>query len=388
MEVSEDNLGSMDNWVELIPHRENTHLLSVDVFANHLVLSERTNGQVNVRVIDHSSNTDSYIEFDEEIRDIGIQDNFNYDTDTLRMSYSSLTTPISVIDYNVNTKERKVMKQKEVLNFDKNNYQSKKVITKTHDGKELVLSLVYRRDNPLKNVPFIIYGYGSYGHTIDPYLSIARLPLLDRGFGYAIAHIRGSAYFGRQWYDDGKLLNKKNTFLDFISCSEKLIGDGYTSADRLFGWGGSAGGLLMGAVSNMRPDLYQGIISMVPFVDVLTTMLDDTIPLTVGEYDEWGNPNVEEYYHYMKSYSPYDNIEAKKYPNMFISTGFHDSQVQYWEPSKYVAKLRERKTDSNTIVFHTDMEAGHGGSAGRFKRFEDYADAIAFVLTLTNNCKL
>jgi len=176
--------------------------------------------------------------------------------------------------------------------------------------------------------------------------------------------------------------------LDFISCSEKLIGDGYTSADRLFGWGGSAGGLLMGAVSNMRPDLYQGIISMVPFVDVLTTMLDDTIPLTVGEYDEWGNPNVEEYYHYMKSYSPYDNIEAKKYPNMFISTGFHDSQVQYWEPSKYVAKLRERKTDSNTIVFHTDMEAGHGGSAGRFKRFEDYADAIAFVLTLTNNCKL
>jgi oligopeptidase B len=389
MEVSEDKIGSMDNWVELIPHRENTHLLSVDAFANHLVLTERTNGQVNVRVIDHSSNTDAYVEFDEEIRDIGLQDNHNYDTDTLRMSYSSLTTPISVIDYNVITKERKVMKQKEILNFDKNNYQSKKVFTKTHDGKELVLSLVYRKDNPLKNVPFIIYGYGSYGHTIDPYLSIARLPLLDRGFGYAIAHIRGGAYFGRQWYDDGKLLNKKNTFLDFISCSEKLIEDGYTSTDRLFGWGGSAGGLLMGAISNMRPDLYQGIISMVPFVDVLTTMLDDTIPLTVGEYDEWGNPNVEEYYNYIKSYSPYDNIEAKKYPNMFISTGFHDSQVQYWEPSKYVARLRERKTDSNTVVFHVDMEAGHGGSAGRFKRFEDYADAIAFILTLTNsNCKL
>jgi oligopeptidase B len=389
MEVSEDKLGSRDNWVELIPHQADTHILSADAFANHLVITERKNGQVNIRVIDHNTNTDAYVVFDEEIRDIGLQDNFNYDTDTLRMSYSSLTTPISVIDYNMNTKERKVMKQKEVLNFDKNNYQSKKVITKTHDGKELVLSLVYRQDNPLKNVPFIIYGYGSYGHTIDPYLSIARLPLLDRGFGYAIAHIRGGAYFGRQWYDDGKLLNKKNTFLDFISCSEKLIEDGYTSADRLFGWGGSAGGLLMGAISNMRPDLYQGIISMVPFVDVLTTMLDDTIPLTVGEYDEWGNPNVEEYYQYIKSYSPYDNIEAKKYPNMFISTGFHDSQVQYWEPAKYVAKLREVKTDQNTIVFHVDMEAGHGGSAGRFKRFEDYADAIAFVLSLTNStCKL
>jgi len=389
MEVNEDKIGSMDNWVEVIPHREDTHILSMDAFANHLVLLERTNGQVNVRVINHAANTDTYIEFEEDLRDISLQDNFVYDTDIIRLTYSSLTTPISVIDYNVNTKEMKVMKQKEVLNFNKNDYESKKLVTKTHDGKDLVISLLYRKDNPLKNVPFILYGYGAYGNTIDPYMAIARLPLLDRGFGYAVAHIRGGSYFGRKWYEDGKLLHKKNTFLDFITCSEKLIADGYTSPDRLFAWGGSAGGLLMGAVSNMRPDLYKGIITMVPFVDAVTTMLDETIPLTVGEYDEWGNPNNEEYYRYIRSYSPYDNIEAKNYPNMLVSTGLHDSQVQYWEPAKYVARLRDMKTDSNTLVFHTDMTSGHGGSSGRFKRYQDDADAIAFILSLTNStCKL
>jgi len=378
----------MDNWVELIPHREDTYIMTMDAFANHIVLLERTNGQIDARVINHASNTDTYIKFDEEIRDIALQNNHVYDTDIVRFTYSSLTTPSTTFDYNVNTKEMKVMKQKEVLNFNKNDYESKKITTKTHDGKDLVISLVYRKDNSLKNVPFIIYGYGAYGITIDPYMAIGRLPLIDRGFGYAVAHIRGGSYFGRKWYDDGKMLNKKNTFLDFIACSEKLIADGYTSPDRLFGWGCSAGGLLMGAISNMRPDLYKGIVTMVPFVDAVTTMLDETIPLTVGEYDEWGNPTNEEYYDYIRSYSPYDNIEAKNYPNMLVSTGFHDSQVQYWEPAKYVAKLRDMKTDSNTLVFHTDMTSGHGGAAGRFKRYQDDADAIAFVLSLVDStCK-
>jgi oligopeptidase B len=283
-----------------------------------------------------------------------------------------------------------VKKEKEVLHYDKNNYQAKRIVTKTYDGKNLAISLLYHIDNKLENVPFLLYGYGSYGLTIDAYLSLVRLPLLDRGFGYAIAHIRGGAYYGRHWYDDGKLLNKKNTFHDFNTCAEYLISSGLTSSDKLFAWGGSAGGLLMGAVSNMKPELYRGIISMVPFVDVVTTMLDESIPLTVGEFDEWGNPAEKEFYDYMKSYSPYDQLSQQKYPNMFISAGLHDGQVAYWEPAKYVAKLRELKresegeSESNLVVFRTDMDAGHGGSSGRFKRYEHYADAIAFVLTIMN----
>jgi len=379
MEVPIDNLG-WENMVELVPTRDHALLESTDVFKNYLILQERSNGQVKLCVTNLTTDSSHYMDFNEEIYDVWMSSNYVYDTNILRIGYGSLTTPSSTFDYNMETRELVLLKEKEVPNFDKTNYESKKVMTKTYDGKDLAISMVYRKDNDLNNVPFLIYGYGSYGHTIDPYLSLWRVSLLDRGFGFAIAHIRGSEYYGRKWYDDGKMLNKMNTFRDFVTCSEKLINDGYTTPNKLFAMGGSAGGLLMGSVTNMRPDLYRGIVSMVPFVDVLTTMLDDTIPLTVGEYDEWGNPNEEEYYRYIKSYSPYDNIERKEYPNILLTTGLHDSQVQYWEPAKYTAKMREMKTDDNELFLYTDMTSGHGGASGRFKAWEEMALVIAFIL--------
>ena len=311
--------------------------------------------------------------------------NPEFDTEVLRYSYNSMNTPSSVIDFNMRTKEKDVKKEQEVLGgkFDKRNYEEKRVWATARDGVKVPMSLVYRKDTKIdKNTPLLQYAYGSYGATIDPYFSTVRLSLLDRGFVYAIAHIRGGQYLGRPWYEDGKLLKKKNTFTDFVDCSKFLIENNYTSPQHLYAMGGSAGGLLMGAVINMAPDLYNGVIAAVPFVDVVTTMLDDDIPLTTGEYDEWGNPNEKAYYDYMKSYSPYDNVEAKDYPNVLVTTGLHDSQVQYFEPAKWVAKLRELKTDDNLLLFDINMEAGHGGASGRFEALREVAKEYAFLLDL------
>jgi oligopeptidase B len=296
-----------------------------------------------------------------------------------------MTTPASVYDYNMATRSKELLKQQEVLggNFKEDNYASQRVWATAKDGVKVPISLVYRKDTPLDgSSPLLQYGYGSYGHTSDPYFSTVRLSLLDRGFVYAIAHIRGGEYLGRPWYDDGKLLSKRNTFTDFIACSEFLISEKFTAAKGLFAYGGSAGGLLMGAVMNMAPHLYKGIIASVPFVDVVTTMLDSSIPLTTGEYDEWGNPNEENYYNYMMSYSPYDNVKPQDYPNTLVITGYHDSQVQYWEPAKWVAKLRDLKTDHNILLFNTNMEAGHSGASGRFEALKEVAKEYAFILDL------
>jgi len=296
-----------------------------------------------------------------------------------------LNTPASVIDFNMETKERTVLKETEVLGgkFDKNNYETERLWATAEDGTKIPMSVIYRKGIKKDGAnPTLVYGYGSYGATIDPYFSTVRLSLLDRGFVFAIAHVRGGEYMGRQWYEDGKLLKKKNSFTDFIDASKYLIEQGYTSKEHLYASGGSAGGLLMGAVINMAPELYNGVIASVPFVDVVTTMLDDSIPLTTGEYDEWGNPNEVEYYNYMKSYSPYDNVEAKAYPNMLVTTGLHDSQVQYWEPAKWVAKLRDLKTDNNILLLQTNMDAGHGGASGRFEALKEVAMDYAFLLDL------
>jgi oligopeptidase B len=296
-----------------------------------------------------------------------------------------MTTPSSVIDYNLVTKEKEVKKQQEVVGgYNEDEYDSERLWIEARDGKKVPASVVYKKEFGKGNRPLLLYAYGSYGHSLDPYFSSVRLSLLDRGITYVIAHIRGGEDLGRQWYDDGKLLNKKNTFTDYIDCAEYFISNNYTQPDKLFAMGGSAGGLLMGAVINMRPELWKGVIAAVPFVDVVTTMLDDSIPLTTGEYDEWGNPNEEEFYHYIKSYSPYDNVEAKEYPNMLVTTGLHDSQVQYWEPAKWVAKLRELKTDDNLLLLHCNMETGHGGASGRFKVHRETAMEYAFLLMLLN----
>ncbi|MEJ6545281.1 MAG: prolyl oligopeptidase family serine peptidase, partial [Flavobacteriaceae bacterium] len=308
-----------------------------------------------------------------------------FDSEILRFGYNSMTTPASVYDYNMATRSKELLKQQEVLggNFKEDNYASQRVWATAKDGVKVPISLVYRKDTPLDgSSPLLQYGYGSYGHTSDPYFSTVRLSLLDRGFVYAIAHIRGGEYLGRPWYDDGKLLSKRNTFTDFIACSEFLISEKFTAAKGLFAYGGSAGGLLMGAVMNMAPHLYKGIIASVPFVDVVTTMLDSSIPLTTGEYDEWGNPNEENYYNYMMSYSPYDNVKPQDYPNTLVITGYHDSQVQYWEPAKWVAKLRDLKTDHNILLFNTNMEAGHSGASGRFEALKEVAKEYAFILDL------
>ena len=285
----------------------------------------------------------------------------------LRYGYNALASPGSVIDYNLKTKQSEIKKEQEVLGgkFKKENYESKRIWATASDGVKIPISLVYKKGIKLDGSnPLLQYAYGSYGSTIDPSFSSIRLSLLDRGFIYAISHVRGGEYLGREWYESGKLLTKKNTFTDFIACSKFLIQHKYTSNKHLYAYGGSAGGLLMGAIININPELYHGVLAAVPFVDVVTTMLDDTIPLTTGEYDEWGNPNELKYYNYMKSYSPYDNVEAKDYPNMLVTTGLHDSQVQYWEPAKWVAKLRELKKDSNKLLLHTDMTSGHGGASG------------------------
>jgi oligopeptidase B len=373
------------NWQEVIGHREDVLIEDFEIFKDYLVVSERNNG-LNKIYISRWDGTDAYyLPFDNETYTAYTMQNREFDTDILRYGYNGLTQPAATIDFNMKIKEQTILKEVEVLGgkFDKNNYESKRLWATAADGTKIPISMVYRKGIQLDGSnPLLQYGYGSYGATMDPYFSSTRLSLLDRGFIFAIAHIRGGEYMGRQWYEDGKLLNKKNTFNDFIDVSKFLIAEGYTSPEHLYAMGGSAGGLLMGAVMNKAPELYNGIVAAVPFVDVVTTMLDDSIPLTTGEYDEWGNPNDEEYYHYIKSYSPYDNVEAKAYPNIFVTTGLHDSQVQYWEPAKWVAKLRELKTDDNLLFFYTNMDAGHGGSSGRFEALKEVAMEYAFLLDL------
>ncbi|MEY8861868.1 S9 family peptidase [Tenacibaculum singaporense] len=379
-----------ENWVDVIPHREDTLFEDFSIFKDYLVLEERNEGLNKIRIKRWDGTEDYYLPFEEETYSAGVYGNPEFDTEVIRYSYNSMTTPSSVIDFNMKDRSKEIKKEQEVLGgkFDKNNYVSKRIWVPARDGKKVALSIVHHKDTKLdKNTPILQYAYGSYGYTINDGFSTTRLSLLDRGFVYALAHIRGSQYLGREWYEDGKMLNKKNTFTDFIDCSKYLIEQGYTSPEHLYAMGGSAGGLLMGAIVNMNPELYNGIIAAVPFVDVISTMLDDSIPLTTGEYDEWGNPNNKEYYDYIKSYSPYDQVAAKAYPNMLVTTGLHDSQVQYWEPAKWVAKLRELKTDNNMLFLHTNMEAGHGGASGRFDALKETAEEYTFFLMLEDKLK-
>ncbi|MFE3847677.1 S9 family peptidase [Flavobacterium sp. LB3P45] len=374
-----------ENWKEVIAHREDVLLEDIEIFADYLVVEERSNGLNKIRIMPWSGEGEYYLPFESETYTAYTSTNVDFDTEILRYGYQSMTTPSSVIDFNMRSKAKDVKKEHQVLGgkFDKNNYIEERVWATAKDGIKIPISLVYQKEVKKngKN-PLLQYAYGSYGHSMDATFSSTRLSLLDRGFIYAIAHIRGGEDLGRQWYEDGKLLKKKNTFTDFIDCSTFLIEQKYTSPEHLYAEGGSAGGLLMGVVANMAPELFNGIIAQVAFVDVVTTMLDDSIPLTTGEYDEWGNPNKKKYYNYMLSYSPYDNIKQQNYPNMYVSTGLHDSQVQYWEPAKWVAKLRTIKTNDTVLYLDTNMEAGHGGASGRFEALKELAKEFSFLLDL------
>jgi len=384
MKVSETATAA-ENWKDLIGHRDDVLLEGIDIFKDYLVVEERSNGLNKIQIRPWSGKGDYYLPFSSETYTAYTTTNVDFDTEILRYGYQSMATPSSVIDFNMRTQEKKVLKEQAVLGgkFDKNNYVEERIWATATDGTKVPISIVYRKGMKKdgKN-PLLLYAYGSYGATMDPYFSSTRLSLLDRGFIYAIAHIRGGEDLGREWYENGKLLKKINTFTDFIDCSKFVIAEKYTSPSHLYAEGGSAGGLLMGAIVNMSPELYNGVIAQVPFVDVVTTMLDDTIPLTTGEYDEWGNPNEKVYYDYMLSYSPYDQVKKQNYPNMYVSTGLHDSQVQYFEPAKWVAKLRVMKTNDKQLFLDTNMDAGHGGASGRFEALKELAKEFAFLLDL------
>tara|TARA_B100001057_G_scaffold342485_1_gene343407 strand:+ start:150 stop:2306 length:2157 start_codon:yes stop_codon:yes gene_type:complete len=376
------------NWTEVIPHREDVLLRSIDIFKNYLVVNERSEGLKKTRVINWIDNSEYYISFNDPSYSLYPSTNLEFDTDLFRFVYSSFTTPRSVYDFNMLTKERVLLKQKKVLGgkYNADNYVSERIFAISRDGKtEIPISLVYKKgiQKSGKN-PLLLNGYGSYGSTSDPYFSSVRLSLLDRGFIFAIAHVRGGQEMGRDWYEDGKLLKKKNTFFDFIDCAKHLIDSKFTSNKHIYASGGSAGGLLMGAVINMEPELFNGVIAGVPFVDVINTMWDESIPLTTGEFDEWGNPKIKEYYNYMKSYSPYDNISNINYPNLLITTGYWDSQVQYWEPAKWIAKIRDMRANNNLLLLNCNMDVGHGGSSGRFESLKEIALEYAFLFKLEN----
>ena len=383
METSE-NETNMDKWTEILAHRNDVHLLGMEIFKDHLVLSERKEGLRGLRVIHQHSGKDEYIDFGEQTYTARISVNEEYNTNILRYSYTSMVTPSSTYDYNMDIGELTLLKQSEVVGgYDQDAYHSERRYAIAEDGQKVPISLVYKT-NLITDDPqnLLLYAYGSYGSTRDPYFSSTRLSLLDRGFIYAIAHVRGSQIYGRQSYDDGKMLKKKNTFTDFIDAGRYLVEEGYTDSEHLFAEGGSAGGLLIGAVVNMAPDLWKGAIAAVPFVDVITTMLDPSIPLTSNEWDEWGDPREKKYYDYMLSYSPYDQIKDRNYPNLLVTSGFFDSQVQYWEPLKYVAKLRDNWQSENKLYLHMNMDAGHGGKSGRFRRYREVALEYAFMFDL------
>ena len=385
--VCDENKTSKEYWKDFIPHKEDVLFEDIDVFENFFIITERYNGLKRINIKPWNGSKNHYIDFETETYSLYSSYNPNINTNKLRYNFSSLTTPSSVIEYDMITREKKVLKENEVLGeFNKENYTSKRVWANARDGKKVPISLIYRKDKYIEGSnPLLLYAYGSYGITNNPNFSSVRLSLLDRGFIYAIAHIRGSQYLGRKWYDDGKMFNKKNTFTDFIDCGKFLIESKFSNKNKLFAMGGSAGGLLMGAVSNMAPNLFKGIIAAVPFVDVITTMLDEDIPLTTSEYDEWGNPHNKDSYDYMLSYSPYDQVEKKDYPAIFITAGYHDSQVQYFEPAKWIARLRDRRTNKEPLLMYCNMEAGHGGASGRFEAYKETAMEYAFLLALLDD---
>ncbi|WP_332025455.1 S9 family peptidase [Kaistella sp.] len=378
------NKTGVENWKDLIPHRKDVLMLGIDEFKNFLVFSERQNGLSQLVIQDRKTQKKEFLKFDEPTYMIRSMNNPEYNTDNFRFAYTSMITPSSQYEQNLVTGKRTLLKQQEVLGgYDKNLYTTQRVFATAKDGTKIPISMVYKKgfEKNGKN-PVLLYGYGSYGNSMEATFSSARLSLLDRGFAFAIAHIRGGQEMGRQWYEDGKMMKKINTFTDFIDAGEFLVKEKYTSPEHLYAQGGSAGGLLMGAVVNMKPELWNGVIAQVPFVDVVNTMLDESIPLTTNEYDEWGNPNNKDAYLYMKSYSPYENIQKKNYPNILITTGLHDSQVQYFEPAKWAAKLRDLKTDKNAVLLKTEMAYGHGGASGRFDYLKDVAWDYAFLLKL------
>ena len=383
MEVGEENTG-IENWKEIIPGKDNVLIEGVDVFNNFFVVTEREDGLPKFRIFNTKTNNSYYLDFEETDYYVTSSSNPDFGSQLLRYNYTSLKTPRTVYDYNMINHEQTLLKRQEVVGgYNPNEYVTERKYAISRDGVKVPISIVYKKGYKVNGKsPLLIYGYGSYGYSIESTFRISRLSLLDRGFAFAIAHIRGGEELGRNWYEDGKLLNKKNTYFDFIDCAEYLIIENYTSKDKIFALGGSAGGLLVGAVINYRPDLFKGVIAAVPFVDVVTTMLDESIPLTTSEYDEWGNPNEKKYYDYMLSYSPYDQVEAKDYPAILVTTGLHDSQVQYWEPAKWVAKLREMKTNDNILLLKTNMDFGHGGASGRFEQYKEIALEYAFILTL------
>lgn len=370
-------------WETLIPAREEVMLEGFTLFTDWLVVEERQQGLTSLRQINRHTRESTGIAFDDPAYVTWVAYNPEPETSRLRYGYSSMTTPDTLFELDMDTGERRVIKQQEVKGFDASLYRSEHLWVKARDGVEVPVSLVYHREHFRKgHNPLLVYGYGSYGSSMDADFSGSRLSLLDRGFVFAIAHIRGGGELGQQWYEDGKFLQKMNTFNDYLDVCDALLEQGYGDRELCFGMGGSAGGMLMGTVINLRPELFRGVVAQVPFVDVVTTMLDESIPLTTGEFEEWGNPQDAEYYFYMKSYSPYDNVEAKAYPHLLVTTGLHDSQVQYWEPAKWVAKLRERKTDDNLLMLCTDMDSGHGGKSGRYKSYEGVALEYTFLIAL------
>jgi len=382
MEAKVGEEGDRANWREILAHRDDAFIHGFDVFKDFLAIEERSGAMRKIRIRPWDGSKDFYITSDEPSYTTSLGQNAEIDTHIVRYEYTSLTTPVTIYDYDIRTGERLLMKRTPVLGgYDPANYRTELVWAAARDGAKVPVSLVYRvgftKDG---TAPMLQYAYGSYGATMDPAFSVARVSLLDRGYVYALAHIRGGQEMGRRWYDQGRLLNKKNTFTDFIDVTRDLVREGYADGKRVSAMGGSAGGLLMGAVANMAPADYRAIVAQVPFVDVVTTMLDESIPLTTNEFDEWGNPKKKEYYDYMLSYSPYDNVSRQDYPAMLVTTSLWDSQVQYYEPAKWVARLRARKTDHNPLLFRTSMEAGHGGKSGRFQRFRDIAEEYAFIL--------
>jgi oligopeptidase B len=373
-------------WQDVVAHRDDTFIEEFDVFDGFLAVSVRSGGLAKISIASMHGEPEFFIASDEAAYTTSISINPELDTELVRYAYSSLTTPTTVYDYNVRTREQILLKRDPVVgSFDPANYATEFLFAAARDGSRIPVSLVYRKDFVRDGcAPLLQYAYGAYGLSTDPSFSSARLSLVDRGFVYAIAHVRGGQEMGRHWYDDGRLLHKMNSFTDFIDVTQHLVAERYAAKDKVFAMGGSAGGLLMGAVANLSPGDYRGIVAQVPFVDVVTTMLDDSIPLTTNEYDEWGNPKERKDYEYMLSYSPYDNVRAKAYPAIFVTTGLWDSQVQYYEPAKWIAKLRALKTDQNPVFLHVDMEAGHGGKSGRFQRYREIAMEYAFVLQLVD----
>ena len=378
---------SSENWTEVIGHRENVLIEGIDIFKDFLVVSERFNGLNRINIKPWNGSESYYLKFESETFSCYTTGNLDFDSKKLRYAYNSLNEPHSIIEFDMFSKNKIILKQNQVLDtkFSKDNYITKRIWADSRDGTKIPISIIHKKNIKKDGTnPLLLYAYGSYGNTIDPTFSISRLSLLDRGFVFAISHVRGSEYLGRSWYEDGKLLNKINTFNDYIDCTKHLIKENYSSSNHMYAYGGSAGGLLVGAVMNMAPELYNGIIAAVPFVDVVTTMLDETIPLTTSEYDEWGNPNEEKFYNYILSYSPYDNVSKINYPNLLVTTGLHDSQVQYWEPAKWVAKLRAYKLGDNKLFLNTNMDTGHGGSSGRFEAIRDLSKEYSFLLDLEN----